>query len=257
MCKKKKKDIAWFFFLMNSLKFMDRVLSSGALLCSQQMEAEKNVQCCHVNTSKHPVLRLRPTRVTYLIHISPHILSSCCVEPFLPWPSDLLWSDKLKHWSERSKHWSDRSKHTGIQRNVFAAVWRSFFLCPVYEGLVRAVGCFWFFDRLSACVFSAVLWSSREMTGRQVLQQFSQCSSRGGESELSTNALWFAKRRPNRSLGKWRMFFSRFELWSLNLFYGLIFLFSFCYLPPTGHFYLRIIKSDRIKMDAYSFLFRG
>lgn len=42
---------------MICLKFMDGVLGSGALLCSQQMEAGKNVQCCHVNTFKHAMLR--------------------------------------------------------------------------------------------------------------------------------------------------------------------------------------------------------
>lgn len=36
-----------------ALRFMVWVL--GSLLCSQQAQAEKNVQCCHVNTSKHPV----------------------------------------------------------------------------------------------------------------------------------------------------------------------------------------------------------
>lgn len=121
------------------------------------------LSCKHVQTSCPEA----PSNWSYFFHSSfpsHSVFLLCRTIAFLPWPSDLLWSDKLKHWSKTSKHWSDRSKHTGIQRNVFAAGWRSFFLCPAYEGLVRAVGrvFLFFWQAVSVCVFSSSVVQQRD-----------------------------------------------------------------------------------------------
>lgn len=125
---------------MICLTFTDGVLGSGALLCSQQTEAGKNVQCCHVNTCKHPAL----------IKLS----HSLCVS-------------------------------------------------------VRCDGVTPFF-RLSFCL----VWAAGRVS----------C----GFTVVSFQQFW----KPNQSLDKWRLFFSRFKVWALNQFYW----FCFYYLAPTGHF---------------------
>lgn len=143
------------------LKFVDGVLGSGALLCSQQTEAGKNVQCCHVNTSKHPVLTLRPT----VSHAGSECLSDLMDSGLsFIFPSWTLWPSLSSN--ERPKHWSD------TQRGVFAVVWRP---CLRQQS-------FGFVDSLSACGFFQQFCGPRRDEWTTVCSSF--------PLSLTTRRLW-------------------------------------------------------------------
>lgn len=144
---------------MICLKFMDGVLGSGALLCSQQMEAGKNVQCCHANM-----------RCSVQLYFTHRLLTGS------------FWTSLIKQMIRHPE-------------GCFSAIWRSFFPpCQCLKTLSeQSAECFWFFDRLSA--FADVSSSVVQTTGWQVLQQCFHCSS---HENLNSPIIIFGLQKANQ-----------------------------------------------------------